>query len=315
MQLPTSTQPYHFSRAAVELALTELGIDCRFGPKEAVVQCVFANEEGKHLYINLLEKPGVAHCFRCGARCNLEAFVKAYTGWSFIQVAIFLKKCRDAVSSETYEPQVRFKPKQVGPDDERLAPYWFRHQYALDRGIMEETLKRFCVGYDKEANAITFPWFERSGKLIAIKRRNVLDKFYTAEQDIDLSTAMFGINLARQNANLWITEGEFDCMFLDQCFRLGHMDNHHALALGGTMLRKSLIFEMCYLQPDSIVLLLDNDTAGRDAQEIIRRQLLPYAPVNQVEYPEGIKDPNELLFEQVVHLVRSLPPKKEYQHG
>jgi DNA primase len=308
LRLALPTSDYHFSRAAVEYALTELGVDCRFGPKEAVVQCVFASETGKHLYINLLDKPGVAHCFRCGARANFQEFVKAYSGMTNVHAAMFLARCRRATAAADYEPPIREK-KKVGDDDERLRPYWFRHPYVYDRGITEETCKRFSVGYDRENNAITFPWFDRTGKLIAIKKRSILDKFYSAEADTDTSSTLFGMNLARQHGYLWVTEGEFDCLFLDQCFRLAHFDNHFALALGGTMLRTQTIVELCKRQPERIVLLLDNDDAGAQATAVIRKQLLPHVKLLQPSYPSGVNDPNELRFEQVVQLVRSLDMK------
>lgn len=294
-----------FSPAAIELALQRLELEYNRGNKEAIICCMFHDDSSRHMYVNLELKPGVFHCFRCHAKGSFEALVREATGWSVIKAATFMHDCIRDVAAEDYEPPVR-EQIDLSDDATRLAPYWFRHPYPSTRGLLEETLVRFSIGYDRKDNSITFPWFTRTGKLLSIKRRNIIDKYYSAEKHVNTTSTLFGMHLAKQHGYLWLTEGEFDCMFLDQCFRLGHFDDQFALALGGTAMHSNTIIELCKLQPERVVLFLDNDDAGIAAQRIIKKQLAGFVRLLEPKYPADVSDPNELTFEQAVRIVRSL---------
>jgi DNA primase len=318
--LPTTddTQKIKYSRALVEVVLDKLGIEYKSSPKEVITRCVFHtdSEGGKpNLYINLLLKPGVYHCFVCHASGTFDKLVMQVTGWGLIKTLVVLQKVQRQVG--VIPPPDDFVKAEAAADAEGdpLDPYKFRHPYAYKRGLLEETLLRFHIGYDKDKNAITFPWFDRTGKLVTIKKRAILDKFYSYPPGVDLRPLLFGMNLVKPHSYVWICEGEFDAMFIDQCFRLGHFAQHFGLALGGTVLHGEAIRSLCKMQPESVVLLFDNDAAGREAQRISYKNLIEHVPVIEVQYPEGVHDPNELTFEQVVTLTQTLPKKRERENG
>lgn len=303
--------PPKFSSAAVELALHELGIDVKIGPKEAVTHCVFHNDTGKpNLYINVTNKPGVYHCFSCDAQGSFEAFVQQYTGWTMVKTLLACREWQRRVALEP--PPERAKPLPQGPDDERLAPFQFRHKYVYARGLLEETAQRYEIGYDKTENAITIPWFSASGKLVSIKRRSILSKYYLFERGADLTQTLFGLNHVRLNAYVWMTEGEFDAMFIDQCFRIAHFERHHAIAIGGKYLHDTQISALLRKVPTAVVLMLDNDGAGREAQSEVKRRLIPRVKTVEAPYPsDDVKDPNSMTFEEIVHAARSLTTMME----
>jgi DNA primase len=291
-----------YTPACVELGLREMGCDMKIGPKEAVLRCCFHNDKGKpNLYVNLDDKPGVYHCFACNAAGSFEGFVMGYMSWPMFKAVM---QCREWARRVVNEPPPETLPKLVTlSDEDRLAPYRYRHAYVYERGLTEATAQRFDIGYDRTANAITIPWFSSNGSLVAIKRRSILSKYYIFEAGSDLSATLFGLSHVRQHAYLWIVEGEFDAMFMDQCFRIAHFDNHHATALGGKYLHDEQITALCRREPVSIVLMLDNDSAGREAQALVKRRLLSRAVVVDAPYPsEDTHDPNGLSFEQVIQL-------------
>jgi DNA primase len=294
-----------YTPACVELGLREMGCDMKIGPKEAVLPCCFHDDRGKpNLYVNLDDKPGVFHCFRCNAAGSFEAFVMGYMAWPMFKA---IMQCREWARRVINEPPPETLPKPVAlPDEDRLAPYRWRHPYVYERWLVEATAQRFEIGYDRQANAITIPWFAGNGSLIAIKRRSILTKYYIFEEGADLSTTLFGLNHVRQHAYVWIVEGEFDAMFLDQCFRIGHFDQHHATALGGKYLHDTQITALSRREPVCAVLMLDNDSAGKEAQSLVKRRLLSRIPIVDAPYPSDVHDPNGLSFEQVTSIANSL---------
>lgn len=316
LPVESDTEQIRYSGALIETVLDKLGLDYKSSPKEVIMRCVFHTDRagGKpNLYINLLLKPGVYHCFVCHASGTFDKLVMQVTGWGLVKTLLVLQKVQRQVG--ILPPPEDFVKAEAEAEGDPLEPYKFRHPYVHKRGLLEETCLRFRVGYDRDKNAITFPWFDRSGKLVTIKKRAVLDKFYSYPPGVDLRSLLFGMQLVKLHGYVWLCEGEFDAMFVDQCFRLGHFTQHFGLALGGTVLHGEAIRSLCKMQPESVVLLLDNDAAGREAQRIIYKNLLEHVPVIEAQYPEGVHDPNELTFEQVVAITQTLPKKRERENG
>lgn len=293
------------TRAMVLNALTALDVDFSHSDKEVVMRCCFHHDDGRrpHLYVNIKDKPGVAHCFWCEKRSDFRGVVQALTGWNPFQVNKFCRKLSKMV--EWDEPEQPKMPLQNA--DDPLAPYAFRHPYLTqDRGLSEETQQRFSIGYDKAKQAIVFPWFDRNGKLVAIKKRRVIDKGFDYEKGANTSRTLFGLHLVRAGSYLWITEGEIDAMTLDQTFRLAHFDKHYALALGGSSLRESQLEAVLEKKPEAIVLMLDNDDVGREAQIEAKKLMIRKVRVLEASYPDGTKDANELSFEQIVQITHNI---------
>ncbi len=297
-----------YTPACVELGLREIGIDAKLGPKEAVCRCCFHADSGKpNLYVNIDDKPGVYHCFACGARGGFETLVREYTGWSLPKTILTCRQWAKVVVNDP--PRLTAPVVAPLPQEDRLAPYRWRHPYVYSRGLVEETAQRFDIGYDRKQDCITLPWFAGNGTLIAIKRRAIQTKYYIFEQGADLHTTLFGLQHVRQHAFVWLVEGEFDAMYFDQCLRLAHFTNHHVVALGGKYLHNKQIDALCRREPQRVVLLLDNDAAGREAQAGLSKRLLPRVKVTDATYPANAHDPNALTFEQVVELARSIETK------
>ncbi|MGH7744055.1 MAG: toprim domain-containing protein [Candidatus Dormibacteria bacterium] len=292
--------------AAVRLVLQALKVEYREGPKELNLHCVFHHDTGKpNLFVNIELRPGIHNCFVCGAHGGFDLLVRQLTGWPEVRVLQFI---RQAVRETRLAPGlVAPRPRPAPPEETALTAYRFRHPYLSERGLTEETLLRWEIGYDKTANEITFPWRDRVGRLVAVKRRSVATKRYTYAQGTDLRAALYGLHLVQQGGIVWTVEGEIDAMFLDQCFRAAHLDNHFAVAYGGDRVRGPAILELQKKQPEAVVLLLDNDSAGKAAQTVIKSQMLGRVHIRDAAYPDdNIKDPNQLTFTQVVDMATSI---------
>ena len=298
---PTVSVP-QFTPASVELGLREIGIDMKIGPSEAVCRCCFNTHKKPSLYVNIDNKPGVWHCFGCEQRGSFETLVQAFTGWSHTKSVMTCRAWARAVANDPPRPKPPPIPKL--PQEARLAPLRWRHPYIYSRGVIEETAQRFGVGYDKATNMITFPWFAGNGTLVAIKSRSPNSKYYKFDDGSDPNSTLYGLQFVKQHSFVWPVEGEFDAMFLDQCFRLGHFTRHHAVALGGKYMHNRQIDVLCRREPHRVVLMLDNDDAGREAQAEITKRLLARVRVMAAPYPPDTHDPNKLTFEQVIILAR-----------
>jgi DNA primase len=293
-------------------AFEALEIPYNASDKEAVVACPFHDDSGKpHCYVNVRERAGIFHCFKngCEARGDFLEFLVGSQKWNAYKAIAFCRALRHSAGDEA---PVRLEPAHKQHDEDPLAKYAYRHAYLSERGLSEDTLQRFDIGYDREKAAIVFPWFDKQGNLVAIKKRRVLDKYYDYEQGADLSHTLFGLHLAKSYGFLWITEAEIDAMTLDQVFRLGHFDKHFALALGGKEIRESQIEATLSRRPVAVVLMLDTDEEGRKAQKNVKDKLAGRIRVYEAEFPAGdAKDANDLNYEQIVKITLTIANKEE----
>lgn len=294
-----------FNYQSLKNALRELEIEFKEGPRNFVMECFFDEDcqSGRNsLWLAHIEdKAGIFHCFKCGAHGHLDEFVRRYTAWGAFRVAQFMRRHR-ACEIDPEDEDGRLMSAAAPVTEQGLKEFQFRHDYCTkDRGINEPTLRRYKIGFDSEENDIIIPWFDRVGKLIAFKRRSLLGKFYRFETDKDVKPLLFGLHLVRPRGYVWITEGEFDAMFLDQCFRQFHKDDHFAVALGGKYLQAAAQVELLKKNPTSIILATDNDDDGREAADNIYGQLRSAVHTQLLRYPVGeYKDPNVLPLEIII---------------
>jgi DNA primase len=292
----------------VLVALDSLDVDYWASEKEAVMPCIFHNDTGKpNFSMNVQDKPGVFRCFVCGAKGDFTTYLVQLTGWPLVKILQFCRKIRLRVEEDGVPERA---PKSPPPDKSVLEEYAWRHPYLYERGLNEDTLRRFDIGFDKQSNSITIPWFDRSGNLVAIKKRNVDEKRYLFTPGADLSKTLFGLNLVRPQNVVWLTEGEIDAMTLDQVFRIAHFEKFSACALGGKDIHSGQVAELVRKQPSLVVLMLDNDEAGTSAQAIVRSKLLEGGcKTVAAEYPVGPKDPNAMTYEQIVQTAKLIQQK------
>ena len=276
------------------------------------------------------------HCFSCGAdydtfdligiEYNLsepkEIFKKAYEYFN-----IFIDK--DNYENPTNQIQNK-NEKQVDYVDYFLKAKEELHknpeaiQYLKNRGISITVADRFLIGYDPEwrspAALIKGKNPPASPRLIIPTGKNSylaratnpnIDPAYKAMKEG--AVEFFNKKVLQGTAPVFITEGEIDALSIIEM-------SGEALALGSVNNVNKFI-ELCKIEPPVIplILSLDNDERGKEAQEKLKKGLealnLSYFEVNTAgEY----KDPNEHLIknkEAFAALVNSDPAEAARQEA
>ena len=178
-------------------------------------------------------------------------------------------------------------------------------KYFKDRGISEATLKYNDVQYANEIyfpqvqgklGAICFP-YKRKNETVNIKYRSGKKHF---RQEKDAEKIFYGLdNLDPNEKTLIITEGEIDKLSFDEIgynFAVSVPDG--APAPGTKNFQSKFEYlENCRSELAGIrdfILAVDNDPAGQTLEyELARR--LGFEKCFRVTYPDGCKDPNEVL--------------------
>lgn len=203
-------------------------------------------------------------------------------------------------------PSITDKIKSLGsvagaeyrkPDPQLLAKYQMlllgnstaQDYLKVKRGLTDETIKHFQLGYDSQQHAIAIPVFKR-GELINIKYRILKpdegQPKYKGERGAE--TWLYnedGINEGLKKKGVLVVEGEFDAM---SAWQAG-FKNVVSPASGKDSY--GIWLEMLDVIP-KVYLCYDNDKPGRDAALKFSGRV-GADKCYEVIYPTGVKDAND----------------------
>ena len=259
------------------------------------------------------------HCFTCGATMNLDEMVSRCFGYedpawgyhwlthNFLTVGV-----SDREAIEVNVGRANFTDKasllgynnsnqpNVAVSEEELDKYRYTHPYMYKRGLNDDIIDLFDIGYDVGCDSITFPVKNISGNCIFIARRNISTKRFDIPKGVEkplyglyeACSALKGNRYLTDKA--YVTEGLFDGLRL-------WCNKRVAVCGFGCLFSDYQMEQLRRLPYRHLVLALDNDDAGREGAEKIRRavknKILTIAKI-----PNGHKDIGELTDEEIQNL-------------
>lgn len=163
-------------------------------------------------------------------------------------------------SSDRVNPPLTFQLKNLAPD----------HPYLKQRGLADETIKTFGLGYAKRGllkGRIAIPWHDEQGNLIAYVGRATTEEQekegkYKIPAGFKKSLSVWNLNRAKEysvECGLIVVEGFFGCMWL---WQLGYRNVCALIGADMSEAQGQLISNA--VGPDGwVTLLLDGDEAGK----------------------------------------------------
>lgn len=161
--------------------------------------------------------------------------------------------------------------------------------YFQRRGLTEDTIKRFCLGYDEYRHSVVIPY---NSKLKYYQSRSTEDKkFYKPKTEEAGQEPIFNnerIN-GKSNDPLYVVESPICCMTIEQC-------GYNAISTCGTAGWRKVAESIAKSRyKGGVVLCFDNDEAGKAASTSMTTALhesnIKYIAFN---VSGQCKDPNEL---------------------
>ena len=166
----------------------------------------------------------------------------------------------------------------------------FRHPYLARRGVTPEVQRLFCIGYDKEHEAIAMPWFNMDKKVINVKYRSIRYKQFFYEQDGQLTrNYVYGLPQCKSLGykDVAIVESEIDCMYL-------WSNGIPAVAMGHAGINKNQIQLLLNAGIETVTFASDNDEAGERFRVEMGKKLPKLFTCYELEIPYMYKDVNDI---------------------
>ena len=207
-------------------------------------------------------------------------------------------------------PPAEAKPEGNAPNPPlkfRLDKLQREHPYLTERGLTLETLVDFGVGFCAKgmmAGRIAIPIHNPDGQVVAYAGRHVGEPpegtpKYKLPPGFRKSLELFNLDRARKESGaLIVVEGFFDAMKLHQ---LGH---RKAVALMGSSLSPAQeeLIRRHTDQHSQILVMLDEDDAGRSARDEIATRLAKFAFVRIHVFGKEDQQPEHLTAEQLAEV-------------
>lgn len=259
--------------------------------------CPFHNEKSSSFTVNNVKQ--IYKCFGCGKSGDSIQFIIEHDKRTYVEAIEVLAK------------KYHIEIEETGPKKEFVRPIkrleklnakklsWFEN----DRKISNDTLLRMGVTEAREwmpqfpeekngVEVICFNYF-RGEELINIKFRGPQKSFKLAK---DAELIFYNLNALKGETTGIIVEGEIDTLTLVECgiFNVVGVPN-------GTPPKNSTMnleyLNNCwedFSKLENVIIAVDNDEVGRYLKEELGRRI-GKEKCKIVSYPEGCKDPNEIL--------------------
>ena len=314
------------------------------GPTHIQICCPYhANGLERRPSAGIRKEDGVFHCFACGEVHSLQEVISycfGHTddivgsfGWqwllkNFATVEVEERKdvvldyyrndvdipsdfisnsIRDKSGHRQTDKKVR-QDRSVGKEyvtEEELDKYRYTHPYMYKRGLTDDVIELFDIGFDSDTQCITFPIRDINGNCLFVARRSVNTKFFNYPEGVE--KPLYGLYEYYTYA-----QGEYGAIHKMDCSQVivceSMLDalsfwtiNRPAFALNG--LGNELQFKQLRELPcRKIILATDMDERGLTARRSIRANMRNRKIITEYLFPVGRKDANECTKEELMNL-------------
>lgn len=268
------------------------------------------------------KRDGTLHCLACGTTVGLDEMIANCFGrhdpvwgyqWltkNFVTVSV-QKRGELKLDLSREKPKTSVQGSQFVSNEE-LDLYRYTHPYLYKRGLTDEIIERFDIGYDKASDSITFPvryWGSINfGKCMFVAKRSVKTKRFDIPKGVE--KPLYGTyeiwNMLTQDyfsdkkegiigfEEIYVCEGLFDSLRL-------WCNGKIAVAGFGCLFSDYQITQLEGLPTRKLVLATDADKAGMEARQRIRKAVRNKL-ITEVILPPGRKDIGECTDEEINNL-------------
>ena len=247
--------------------------------EDVMVQCPYHKDgQERRPSAGIRKSDGLLHCLACGETHSLPEVVGFCFGRDMFFGYNWLMKNFGALSEQDRQPitlnlsRTPSASVQEYVSEDELDSYRYTHPYMYERGLTDEVIEMFDIGYDKSTDSITFPVRDIKGNTLFVARRTIKYKSFNIPKNVDkplygdyeLSQILQTKEGIDKFKEVYVCEGLFDCLRL-WCV------GKYAVAGFGCLFSDKQIKDLCELPTRKIIFALDNDQAGISATERLKR--------------------------------------------
>lgn len=297
------------------------------GPTHIQLCCPYhSNGMERRPSAGLRKSDGIFHCFACNETHSLSEVIShcfghdddvvGKFGWqwllrNFATVQVEERKDVEIDLSRNNSNNRNNRHTCNYVSEQELDKYRYFHPYMYKRGLTDEIIELFDIGYDVSTKSITFPVKDINGNCLFIARRSVVSKFFNYPEGVE--KPLYGLyeyysmftDSKQSYFDLWarvnpqaneiiVCESMLDALSF---WTVGK----YAVALNGVE-SELQIKQLQELPCRKIILATDSDEKGMLARQRIRKKIGNRKLITEYIFPKGRKDANECTKEELMKL-------------
>ena len=225
---------------------------------------------------------GTYNCFTCDERGPLYKLVAKVLDCSYEEgkqwlIENFSSKYEDR---RLYLDDFKIENKKEYLDESILDKYSYFHPYQFQRGLSEDIIRKFRIGYNAATDSITMPVWNDKGNLVGITERSVKGKRFYIPKNMEKPVYLLNYIKQENIAQVVVCEGQIDAL-------VSWTRGVPAVALLGA----GTTDEQIKLLDDSgirhFILMYDNDLAGQHGAMRLKNGLSKDKMITEIVMPIG----------------------------
>ena len=313
-----------YSKKDIKKVLKEVGVNIYSETNtDFLCLCPFHDNRNTPSFAISYSK-GLFVCYNpsCDAKGNLMDLLRLAGNmdeFQVMRVIALIKRDQDVISDKEFEDMLDDKPDFIEYNQSEID---LMHSnlmkdtnggktYLLSRGISEESMEYFELGYSYKQGMVIVPIHSPAGMLVGLVGRSIEGKRFKNSTGLPRSQTMFNLHRARKTSStLIVCEASFDAIRIHQA----GFPNVVA-TLGGGLSKENIANLNKYCS--SIIIATDSDDAGRKLGHEIASKLsnkdISWASYSEgIIYPDGAKDVGTLSDEEISQCIKNSTSHFEY---
>lgn len=242
---------------------------------------------------------GFFKCFTCGEQGTLDKLVSYCLN---ITVEDAKQWLIDNFSNTFRELKLNLPEIEIGKrqevnylDESVLDQYKYIHPYILSRGVSEEIVKKFSIGWNEKNDSITFPVWDEHNHLLGITERQIKKKAFHIPDNIKKPIYLLNFIIKENIQEVYVVESQIDALYM---WSIGYP----TIALLGTGAKSQ--YEILKKSGVRVFhLALDGDFAGRSGEIKFINNMPDSVMIDVLLVPDN-KDINDLSPQEIYNLER-----------
>jgi DNA primase len=277
--------------------------DVRDTSDDIIVSCPFhSGGQEEHGSCFIRKTDGIFHCFGCGEKGPFIKFVaKCFESSEKYAKDWILKNFSSELIAKnvfTNDPIILNKNKGVKNylDESILDQYQTFCPYLAKRKLSRTICEQFKVRYDPKYRQVIFPAYNMKGKLVMLAKRSIDTKTFYLDKNVEKPVYCLDYIMKNNIKTAIITEGPFDCL-------TGFEYGFPTIATFGKISDYQIdqINKSCL---NIIYAMFDNDAAGRQFTETLKKKLTKRIIIVETKFPPNKKDLNDLTKEELQKIIQ-----------
>ena len=288
-----------------------------------VLFCPFHNNTHTPCFY-ISERTGAWLCFNpaCGESGGVKELVKKILGKNEFEVLRFIlskKTEADNAFEDTLNSLFEEKPDfeefpQLTLDNlyNELGQSKLAKEYFINRGINEESMHYFNLGYSSKMDMVIVPVHSPDGVPVGLVGRSIKEKRFKNSTNLPKNKTMFNIHRAKKiGENVVIVESSFDAIRVHQA---GF--SNVVATLGGHLSKENISLLNKYF--NRIIIMTDADLAGRElglsiANRLRNKDILWASYEYGKIYPHDAKDAGDMSEKEIIACIKNAVSDIEYR--